>query len=106
MSYEKSPIWLTKYKLRLFLVDFNGFSSARKAKHARHLVVTLMNKENLRQTEFTCEILEEVDEWYQALLNIIQRERSLEKAVRIFVFHKRCHTNSHSCSVIVLDYEI
>jgi len=61
-----------------------------------------MNKENLRQTEFTCENLEQVDEWYQVILNIIQRGESLERRVRISVFH----TNSHSISVIVLDYEM
>ncbi|XP_077049684.1 1-phosphatidylinositol 4,5-bisphosphate phosphodiesterase gamma-2 isoform X2 [Siphateles boraxobius] len=62
------------------VVDISKCNVARKTKHARHLVVTLMNKENLRQTEFTCEILDQVDEWYQVILNIIQREQSLEKA--------------------------
>ncbi|XDV29019.1 hypothetical protein PO909_032200 [Leuciscus waleckii] len=62
------------------VVDILKCNVARKTKYTRHLVVTLMDKENLRQTEFTCEILEEVDEWYQVILNIIQREQSLEKA--------------------------
>uniref|UniRef100_A0A8C2BC84 Phosphoinositide phospholipase C n=1 Tax=Cyprinus carpio TaxID=7962 RepID=A0A8C2BC84_CYPCA len=71
----------------LFLVDFNGFSSACKAKHARPLVVTLLNRENLKLIEFTCEIVEQVDEWYQVLLNIIQNEQSLGKAVLNQTFH-------------------
>ncbi|KAK7151916.1 hypothetical protein R3I94_008299 [Phoxinus phoxinus] len=61
------------------VVDISKCNVVRKAKHAGHLVVTLMDKENLRQTEFTCEISEQVDEWYQVILNIIQREQSLEK---------------------------
>ncbi|KAG1936965.1 1-phosphatidylinositol 4,5-bisphosphate phosphodiesterase gamma-2 [Pimephales promelas] len=61
------------------VVDISMCNVAREAKHARHLVVTLMNKENLRQTEFTCENLEQVDEWYQVILNIIQRGESLER---------------------------
>lgn len=56
----------------LFFVDFNGLSSARNAKYGRPLVVTLLNKENLKLIEFTSEILEQVEEWYQAVLNIIQ----------------------------------
>ncbi|XP_067276341.1 1-phosphatidylinositol 4,5-bisphosphate phosphodiesterase gamma-2 [Pseudorasbora parva] len=62
------------------VVDISKCNVARKTKHGRHLVVSLLDKENLKQTEFTCEILEQVDEWYQVILNIIQREQSLEKA--------------------------
>ncbi|KAF4101228.1 1-phosphatidylinositol 4,5-bisphosphate phosphodiesterase gamma-2 [Onychostoma macrolepis] len=62
------------------VVDISKCTVACKAKHARPLVVTLLNRENLKLTEFTCEIVEQVNEWYQVLLNIIQNEQSLEKA--------------------------
>ncbi len=50
-------------------------------------MVTLLNRENLKITEFMCAIVEQVEEWYQVLLNIIQNEQSLEKAVRFSLFH-------------------
>ncbi|XP_043120316.1 1-phosphatidylinositol 4,5-bisphosphate phosphodiesterase gamma-2 isoform X2 [Puntigrus tetrazona] len=62
------------------VVDISKCTVACKAKHARPLVVTLLNRESFNPTEFTCENVEQVDEWYQALLNIIQNEQSLEKA--------------------------
>ncbi|XP_050991673.1 1-phosphatidylinositol 4,5-bisphosphate phosphodiesterase gamma-2 isoform X2 [Labeo rohita] len=62
------------------VVDISKCTVACKAKHGRPLVVTLLNRENSGLTEFTCEIMEQVDEWYQMLVNIIQSEQSLEKA--------------------------
>ncbi|XP_051953316.1 1-phosphatidylinositol 4,5-bisphosphate phosphodiesterase gamma-2 [Xyrauchen texanus] len=62
------------------VVDIWNCNVACKAKHARPLVVMLLNKESLMLLEFTSEILEEVDEWYQVILSIIQREQNLEKA--------------------------
>nr|XP_021323447.1 1-phosphatidylinositol 4,5-bisphosphate phosphodiesterase gamma-2 [Danio rerio] len=62
------------------VVDILKCNAARKAKHGRPLVVTLLNKENQKLTEFTCEIVEQLDEWYLVILNIIQREQSLEKS--------------------------
>ncbi|XP_056335007.1 1-phosphatidylinositol 4,5-bisphosphate phosphodiesterase gamma-2 isoform X2 [Danio aesculapii] len=62
------------------VVDISKCNAARKAKFGRPLVVTLLNKENQKLTEFTCEIMEQLDEWYLVILNIIQREQSLEKA--------------------------
>ncbi|XP_051513104.1 1-phosphatidylinositol 4,5-bisphosphate phosphodiesterase gamma-2 isoform X4 [Myxocyprinus asiaticus] len=64
------------------VVDISKCNVACKAKHARPLVVTLLNKESLILLEFTSEILEQVDEWYQVILSIIQREQNLEKASR------------------------
>ncbi|XP_059421176.1 1-phosphatidylinositol 4,5-bisphosphate phosphodiesterase gamma-2 isoform X1 [Carassius carassius] len=64
------------------VVDISKCTVACKAKHARPLVVTLLNRENLKLIEFTCQIVEQVDEWYQVLLSIIQNEQSLGKARR------------------------
>ncbi|KAL1257010.1 hypothetical protein QQF64_012555 [Cirrhinus molitorella] len=61
------------------VVDISKCTIACKAKHGRPFVVTLINRKNLLQTEFTCEIVEQVDQWYQVLVNIIQNEHSLEK---------------------------
>ncbi|XP_051727157.1 1-phosphatidylinositol 4,5-bisphosphate phosphodiesterase gamma-2 isoform X3 [Ctenopharyngodon idella] len=54
------------------VVDISKCNVARNAKYGRPLVVTLLNKENVKLIEFTCEILEQVEEWYQVVLNIIQ----------------------------------
>nr|XP_055030927.1 1-phosphatidylinositol 4,5-bisphosphate phosphodiesterase gamma-2-like isoform X2 [Misgurnus anguillicaudatus] len=42
-------------------------------------VVTLINKETSKRIKFTTESLKEVDEWYQVILNIIQRHQNREK---------------------------
>ncbi|KAK9958816.1 hypothetical protein ABG768_010916 [Culter alburnus] len=68
------------------VVDILKCTVARNAKHGRPLVVTLLNKENLKLIEFTSEILEQVEEWYQAVLNIIQsRIEEMESKTKIAV---------------------
>ncbi|ROL43392.1 1-phosphatidylinositol 4,5-bisphosphate phosphodiesterase gamma-2 [Anabarilius grahami] len=65
------------------VVDISKCNVARNAKYGRPLVVTLLNKENLKLIEFTSEIFEQVEEWYQAVLNIIQKE--MESKTKIAV---------------------
>ncbi|XP_073671788.1 1-phosphatidylinositol 4,5-bisphosphate phosphodiesterase gamma-2 [Paramisgurnus dabryanus] len=48
-------------------------------RHGTPKVVTLINKETLKRIKFTTKSLEEVDEWYQVILNIIQRHQNREK---------------------------